>query len=113
MLDLKTGLPIPPEDGFLRPLSEETSLVKHQTFDSETVGVLRTKGAPMLFTSFPVLDNLGKGPIAGTLIFGRYLNPSKLAQISERAGVQFSSFQIGQERLLPGAPGYSCLAGRG
>ena len=103
LLDLDTGLPIPADDGFLRPLSEEIALVNHRTADSETVGVLKTRGAPMLLTSFPVLNNLGQGPIAGTLIFGRFLDTSKIAEISQRVGVQFSLFRIGQDQLASGA----------
>jgi sensor domain CHASE-containing protein len=68
LLDLETGLPIPPAEGFLRPLSQETALVSHRTVDSETVGILQTHGAPILLTSFPVLNNLGQGPIAGSFI---------------------------------------------
>jgi sensor domain CHASE-containing protein len=57
LLDLETGLPIPAEEGFLRPLSEETRLVTHRTVDSKAAGILRTRGAPMLLTSFPVLNS--------------------------------------------------------
>jgi sensor domain CHASE-containing protein len=103
LLDLETGLPIPAEEGFLRPLSEETRLVSHRTVDSKTVGILRTRGAPMLLTSFPVLNNQRQGPIAGSLIFGRSLDSRKLAEISQRIGVQFSLIRIGQDQLLPGA----------
>ena len=103
LLDLETGLPIPAEEGFLRPLSEESRLVTHRTVDSKAVGILRTHGAPMLLTSFPVLNNQRQGPIAGSLIFGRSLDSRKLAEISQRIGVQFSLIRIGQDQLLPGA----------
>jgi len=103
LLDLDSGLPIASDDGFLRPLSEETALVIHRSVDSKTTGILQTRGAPILLISFPILDSLGRGPIAGSLIFGQFLDSSKLAEISQRTGVNFSLLRIGQDQLPPGA----------
>jgi len=103
LLDLETGRPISTQNGFSRPLSEETDLVAHGAADSSTIGLLQTRGAPILLTSFPVLDSLGEGPIAGSLIFGRFLDTAKLEEVSQRIGVQFSLFRIGSDPLSSGA----------
>ncbi|MEB3178831.1 MAG: CHASE4 domain-containing protein [Nostocaceae cyanobacterium] len=47
-------------------------------------GLVLLPTGPMLLTSQPILTSRGTGPIAGTLIFGRYLNMRKIEQLSSR-----------------------------
>jgi len=101
IVDLETGSIIPIDDVFLRPLSQYPELIFHRTLDSKVIGILQTAAAPMLLASYPVLDSLSRGPIAGTLIVGQFLDARKLADFSQRISVDFSLYQVDQDSLEP------------
>ncbi len=72
-----------------------------RTPDRQTVqtGLLLLPEGPMLLTSQPILTSRGSGPMRGTIIFGRYLDISKLQQLNPRYHVNV--YQAG-DRRLPG-----------
>ncbi len=63
---------ISPADPLLRSAEDNTPL--H--------GILATSGAPLMFVSVPILRTDGRGPAAGTLILGRYLDSGELQRIA-------------------------------
>ncbi|HEY9663383.1 MAG TPA: CHASE4 domain-containing protein [Allocoleopsis sp.] len=58
-------------------------LLQHSTLDSSHTGILMLPQGPMIVASRPILTSEGKGPIQGTLIFGRYLDSLEITQLSE------------------------------
>ncbi len=71
----------------LQPLSSEHPLLTG-TFESSEFGLLRTRGAPLIVSSLPVLTTLGEGPATGTLIVGKYLDDERVRKIGQRAGAE-------------------------
>ncbi|MCZ6617775.1 MAG: response regulator, partial [Gammaproteobacteria bacterium] len=101
-VDLDTGTSLDFSEVFLQPLSSDSAILSHDSVDSNFAGILMTRSAPMLFTSYPILTNDGEGPIVGTFVMGRLLGPVKLEQISLRTDVKFGLFAIGRDQLTPG-----------
>lgn len=56
-------------------------------------GVIMLPEGPLLFSSQPILTNNWKGPVRGTLIMGRYLDP-ELRYLSERVQLPLASRRI-------------------
>jgi len=76
-----------------RTISKTGLLVRHEKIDSVRAGVLMASEGPLLVVSRPILTSEYKGPVRGTLIMGRFLDPGEVARL---AGVTRLSI-----RLLP------------
>ncbi len=74
-------LPVPTE--LLNRLNPQTPLLQQTLAGKNQTGVVVLSKGAMLITARPILTTEGKGPIRGTLIFGRYLNPQGIRQLSE------------------------------
>ncbi|MBI9091945.1 MAG: diguanylate cyclase [Desulfobacterium sp.] len=57
-------------------------------------GILMTSRGPMLIASRPILNSANKGPARGTLVVGRFLNPSLIQIIQEQTRVDFQLWRI-------------------
>ncbi len=64
----------------LRP---DSLLVRHLDVKSSVLGIVLLPENPLLVASRPILTSEGKGPIHGTLIFGRYLDAWEIAQLAK------------------------------
>ncbi len=64
--------------------------IQHTRLDGFTRGLLRTNLGPMLFSSRPILTSQDRGPIAGTLIMGQFLNSNRMERLRERTEVEMS-----------------------
>ena len=62
-------------------LTQETILQKE--IDKSTQGIIMLDGKPMLIAAKPILTSAGEGPIAGTLIMGRYLDQEMILSLSK------------------------------
>ncbi|HUD97017.1 MAG TPA: CHASE4 domain-containing protein [Woeseiaceae bacterium] len=67
------------------PLSGK--LIRHNELTSRTEGLLQTALGPMMLSSRPILKSGNAGPIAGTMIMGRFFDTSRLAELQERTEV--------------------------
>lgn len=87
--DLNTGQIV--ELGQLtgKGLPRDHPLLQHTRLDSVSKGIIQTLEAPMLVVAKPILTNEITGPIAGTLIFGRFLNESFVERISNTTKLPF------------------------
>ncbi len=82
---------INPETAELIDLEELTAtrlpidhpLLQHKKLDSEISGIYPTNVAPLMIVAKPILTNSGEGPIAGTLMMGRFLDETAIEQIGE------------------------------
>lgn len=69
--ETKQLTPVP--EALIPHLQEEDRLLQHPKSDSTLSGIFLLPSGPMLISSRPILTSDGKGPIRGTVIFGRNL----------------------------------------
>ncbi len=67
--------------------SPTTDLIVHHSIDSEKEGIVRTDWGPLYISSLPILTTDRKGPIAGTVVMGRFLDEELQAALRERTAV--------------------------
>lgn len=82
-LDPITNEEMPIPDGFRDHIRPDSLLLHHSTPQSSQRGIILIP-EPVLVVSRPIVTNEEKGPIRGTLIFGRFLSPAVMQQISEK-----------------------------
>lgn len=98
--------PIP--QSILNYIYADPGLLAHHNFRSCHTGIVMlseglgkqngtaetdTKELPILIASCPILTNKYEGPIRGTLIIGRYLDPSKIKRIAQQTEFSISTYQ--------------------
>lgn len=81
--DLTENRKLPLPEGMRDHLAAGSSLVTHLREQSTITGILMLPRGPLLVASRPILTNEKKGPIRGTLIFGRYLDDAALARLAQ------------------------------
>lgn len=81
-VDLKTGEKIKVPADLEEYLSKPNAVTVHKTIDSESHGIIKLKEGFLLISSRPIVKSNGQGPIAGTIIFGRFLDDGLLSYIS-------------------------------
>jgi sensor domain CHASE-containing protein len=59
-------------------------LLQHPQLPSEVKGLINTPHGPLLVFAKPILTNDAKGPPAGTLMMGRFLDESAVARLAEQ-----------------------------
>jgi signal transduction histidine kinase len=84
-----------PASGEVVPLPDMIDFAQYQTFLSgaeapvEVSGLWILDSGAYLLTARPILDSQGEGPVTGTLVFGRRLDPDFLAGLREQTEVAF------------------------
>jgi len=66
------------------------SLLQHDSLDNTLSGVIDSSAGPILIASKPIVTSRGEGPIAGTMLMGRFLNKVLLEKISVQTHVDFT-----------------------
>ena len=69
-------------------------LLDHDSLTSRLAVLVRSDLGPMLISSIPILTSNEEGPIAGTMIMGRFLNESLTADLRARTEVDFTLHPI-------------------
>lgn len=67
----------------INALTQNPQLVPQTSLTSSTRGLLVLPQGPMIVAAAPILTSEGKGPIAGTLIWARYLNEAEIERLSQ------------------------------
>ncbi len=88
-LENKVEAPIP--ESFLSSLSGNSTLLRHGDTQHNVTGVVLLPEGTMLIASYPILTSDWKGPVRGTLIFGRYLDEKEIKRLS---GITHLSFKV-------------------
>jgi sensor domain CHASE-containing protein len=81
-----------------RPVLEELGLttdnvdrlLTHETPESETAGIVTTVRGPMVISARPIVTSDSRGPIAGTLIFGYFLDAERIEELRRRTEVDLN-----------------------
>lgn len=74
-------------------------LLQHSNVNSSISGVIALPQGPMLIASRPIINSKGEGPIRGTLVFGRYLNNTKIAKLAKKSRLNLTLHSL--DRVLP------------
>ena len=86
IIDLETGEDIALPDGFEDYFTDQVLLISDADFEAgndSVGGFLRTAdGRLVMVTARPVLNSDGTGPVAGTLVMGRFIDTSQVAALA-------------------------------
>jgi PAS domain S-box-containing protein len=82
-IDYNTGKRIAVPSSLAKHVYPGSPLLKHSDMSSGIKGILSLPEGPMLITSQPILQAGGKGPVQGSLIFGRFLDKDVLEHLSQ------------------------------
>jgi len=82
--DLHNEEEIPiPEDLVKEHLFRNSPLIRHESTESSTNGLLLLPERILLIASRPILTSKDEGPIRGALIFGRYLDDAEINRLAK------------------------------
>lgn len=76
--DLNTGKETRFPESLDKILNKDSLLLKHEDLDSIHTGLVNLPEGVLLLISRPILTSQHKGPVQGTLVFGRYFNDRQL-----------------------------------
>ncbi len=97
-----TDLAIP--DSLIQKLST-TGLSHHNNPDDGLSGILILPEMPLMLSSQPIVTSDGEGPVAGTMIMARFLDPEVLTDLGERVLLPVSIVPVeNYPSLLPSSP---------
>ncbi len=69
---------------------KKPNIVSHQGTEDSIVGILDIDGSYLMISSRPIIHSDGSGPIAGTIIMGRYLDTDFVQSLSETVHLPLS-----------------------
>lgn len=80
-------------------LSPQDRLLQHSNPASSLTGIMLLPEGPMLISSRPIVTSDIKGPIRGTVIFGRFLDAEAIARLSQISRLRLSVHGLNEPRL--------------
>jgi signal transduction histidine kinase/HPt (histidine-containing phosphotransfer) domain-containing protein len=86
-LDLATGEVMPLDRVLFEPLTPRHTLLAHDSAKSFVAGLVETRRGPTVVISRPIVHTEGEGPVMGSVIFGRFLDAHKLAELRDQTQV--------------------------
>lgn len=92
LASLKENREIPMAAAFPAGRPPNALMMSHASLDSSIKGLLGTEWGPMLISSFPILTTNHEGPVAGTCVFGRFLDRKHIAALEERSKVNVAVY---------------------
>ncbi len=96
-IENETEIPIP--ESFLKHLSENEVLTTHPDTSHNISGIILLPEVPLLIASRPILTSEDEGPVRGTLIMGRFLDPSEFEQLSEMTHLSLTFYRVDEPQL--------------
>lgn len=82
-LDRETLKLTPVPEALKQHISLNDRILQHPNTDSSLAGIMVLPSGPVLITSRPILTTKSKGPIRGTLVFGRNLDAAGIEKLSK------------------------------
>ncbi|MBN1367423.1 MAG: PAS domain S-box protein [Dehalococcoidales bacterium] len=95
-LDKHTEIPVPQE--FESYLTSNT-LISYTDTSPGTTGILLTADTAFLISAEPILTSYMKGPVAGTLVFGRIINPAMIDELSNVVQRSVTLWQLNNSQI--------------
>lgn len=96
-LSNKTETPLPA--GLEQYATGEGLLARHASETSSVAGILLLPEHPTLVASQPILTSQREGPIAGSLIMGRYLSSEEVQKLSEVTDLSLELHRVDESDL--------------
>jgi len=78
---------------------QSAALIYHTKLDSRVEGLVQTALGPMQLSSQPIITSNKTGPIAGTMLMGRFFNAETKAALEERTEVSLTWHVLGDSAL--------------
>jgi PAS domain S-box-containing protein len=100
-VDLDTGEERPIPEGLTPYISAGSPFLKHEDETTSVSGIVLVDEAPMLLSSAPILQNSLEGPNRGSLIFGRFLDATKIEELSQSLRLPLSIERLDNPDLPP------------
>lgn len=97
--DASTKKEIPISSTLPNFLKTNRSFNQHQTLTNSNIGAILVDEEVMLLASRPILTSQGEGPIAGSIIFGRYLTSAKAKQLSNLTRSPLTLYRLNHNHL--------------
>ncbi len=83
--DLSSGSPVPLPDEVVERIIAEERLIRHQSPEGSSRGIIRLPEGLMLISSQPITTSTGEGPVRGVLLMGRYLDEAMVGYLADTA----------------------------
>lgn len=99
--DLTTQKLSPIPEALRQHLQPGNLLFNHPDRNSSISGILMLPEGPMLIAARPIITSEGKGPIRGTLIFGRLLSIEEMSHLSELTRLSLTIASLDSTQLPP------------
>lgn len=81
--DLKSSKAVPVPEGFLSYISDKEFLLRRNHLTNNMTGIVLLPEGPIFIADRPILKSGEKGPVRGTLVFGRYLDTDYLKKLAD------------------------------
>jgi two-component sensor histidine kinase/sensor domain CHASE-containing protein len=98
-VDLSTEAETPLPAGLEQYASGESLLARHTSETSSIAGILVLPEHPALVASQPILTSQKQGPIAGSLIMGRYLGPEEVQKLGQVTALSLEFRRVDESDL--------------
>lgn len=99
--DLKNKKATPIPERLQEHLSASSPLLQHPDTKSALTGIILLPEGPLLIVSRPILTSEGKGPIRGSVIFGRYLDDAEIKRLAQLTQLSFTVYRFKEAEMLP------------
>ena len=81
-VDLATGEEQPLPSFFYNRTDAGDIIMRHYDAENKTTGILILPESPMMISSHPIVTSQKRGPVMGTLIWGRYLDADEVQRLA-------------------------------
>jgi sensor domain CHASE-containing protein len=78
---------------------QSAALIYHTRLDSRVEGLVQTGLGPMQLSSQPIITSSKAGPVAGTMLMGRFFDTETMAALQERTEVSLTWHLLGDSSI--------------
>ena len=92
LIDLASGKDVPVPTDLLNKINSTPLLLEHSDSESSKTGMIMVASTSVFIASRPIFKNNFAGPNGGTLLIGRYLEPTEIKKISDFIHLSFNVY---------------------
>jgi len=92
---------VPVPEGIQKHLLSDSPILRHTDLNSNVSGIILVKDIPMLISSWPIRTSEEKGPVRGTLIFGRYFDTPEVKRLAAKTNLSLTLSRLDDQSLPP------------
>ncbi len=96
--DLIREKQIPIPEALRTHLSSQDLLLQHPSTESSLAGIMLLPEGLMLISSRPILTGESKGPVGGTLVFGRFIDAEVIAKLSRSSRLPITMHAVNEKK---------------